>query len=388
MIVFLTAIWVYKMMFYERGIHIKPSPLNLPLLAFLVSALISWLIGYVVWDWKVVVEKNILNVQIGQYALFLFSFAAMYLTAHQDLSEKHLKSWLVIIVIIGMGEIALEYFLGIYVGRNNGILGSLFVFPLVLLAAQFLFNPQFSTGGRLATIAAAGIWLLWAYRNLDSKGVWVPALIGLAIVVLIRNWKLTLVGGIAVGIVVFLQWDVLQATLFAPELGSNSMVRPLIWKDIAGMVLPRSPLFGLGLANYFYYWNDPSLIPLSRIAAGWYKWNAWGYAIPSAQYVRGHLCPNRNHRDDLLRVGNGSSAVDGIPGDKAAETRIPASLCHWGWDGFWGDAGRLLPVRGLADPFCIQHNHYRLSPQRVCLDPAGDAAGTLLSTGGEERPGK
>jgi hypothetical protein len=281
MIVFLSVVWVYRMVFFEKGIRIKRSPLNLPLLAFLVSALISWLIGYVIWDWKVVIEKNILIVQIGQYALYLFSFGAMYLTAHQDLSEKHLKLWLVIIVIIGMGEIAAEYFLGISEGRNNGIIGSLFTFPLVLLTAQLLFNPQFNAWGRLATIAAAGIWLLWAYTNIDWKGVWVPALIGLAVVVLVRNWKLTLVGAIAVGIIFFLQWDVLHATLFAPEFGSNSLIRPLIWQDIASMVMPRSPLFGLGLANYFYYWNDPSLMPASRIAAGWNKWNTWGYAIPS-----------------------------------------------------------------------------------------------------------
>jgi O-antigen ligase len=281
MISFLAAIWLYRMILVERQIKLKPSPLNLPLLAFLISAMISWLLGYVIWDWRLVVEKNILIVQAGQYALFLFSFVAMFLTAHQNFNERDLKRWMMIVIGIGLAEMAAELILGIYIGRNNGITGSVLVFPIILLAAQMLFNPQLKSWERIAIIAVVSLWLVFAYSNRVFKGIWVPTLIGLAVLALVRSWKLSLLGAVALGIVAWLKWDYLLTTLYLPEVQGTSTIRPLIWQDIAGMVLPRSPFFGLGLANYFYYWNIPSLIPLSRIAAGWDTWNAWGYAIPS-----------------------------------------------------------------------------------------------------------
>ena len=62
----LTVIWLLGMMLFERSVRLKPSPLNFPLLAFLLAALISWIVGYVLWDWKLPAPKgNLLFVQAG-----------------------------------------------------------------------------------------------------------------------------------------------------------------------------------------------------------------------------------------------------------------------------------------------------------------------------------
>lgn len=281
MVALLTALWLAHMALVDRRIRLSASPLNAPLLAFLVSALLSWVIGYVVWDFRLVVEKNLLIVQAGQYAVFLFSFATMFLVAHQRLDLPALRLWLVIVVAIGLAEMAAEIFLGLYRGRQMGITGSLLIFPMVLLAAQVLFNPRLKFSWKVFAVLAGLFWCYWAYQNQVWKGGWAPVLIGLAVLAFFYSPRLAALGALGLAALVALNWDWLSAALLSPEVETTSTIRPFIWRDIANMVLPRSPLFGLGLANYMYYWNLPGLIPLSRIAAGWDRWNNWGYAIPS-----------------------------------------------------------------------------------------------------------
>jgi hypothetical protein len=281
MIVALTGIWALKMLVIERRIYIKSSPANLPLMLFLISALISWIASYAIWDLRIPQPGNKIMVQAGQYALYLFSFFAMYLVAHQNLSERDLKLWTILVSVIGLTSILVELFLGIYKGREIGITGALYVFPLTLIAAQALFNPQLKRWLRSLILVILLLWLAWAFRNQGWKGGWLPALFGLIILLSFRSWKLFLAGLILVAIVIYFNWGTLVQIFYDPEVDSTSAVRPLIWLDILRMVMPRSPLLGLGLANYMYYWFDPTFVPASRIAAGWATWNAWGYAVPS-----------------------------------------------------------------------------------------------------------
>ena len=281
MMVALTGIWLLKMILSERRIQIKQSPANLPLLLFLISALLSWIAGYAIWDWRIPQPDNKLLVQAGQFMLFFMSFASMYLVAHQNISQRELKLWATLVSIIGLTSILAELFLGFYKGREIGITGAMYVFPLTLIAAQALFNPQLRSWLRSLFLVILLLWLVWAFRNQGWKGGWLPTLFGLVVLLSFRSWKLFLVGSILVAVVIILIWGTLVQVFFDPEVDSTSTIRPLIWLDILRMVMPRSPLLGLGLANYMYYWHDPTFIPVSRIAAGWATWNAWGYAIPS-----------------------------------------------------------------------------------------------------------
>ncbi len=260
MITALTGIWILKMMLTEHQIRLLPSPLNLPWLLFLVSAVISWIVGYAIWDLQIYQTESKFLVQAGQYALYFFSLAAMYLVAHQRLSERALKLWTIIISVVGLTSILAELFFGIYEGREVGITGALYVFPITLIAAQAFFNPQLRNWLRGLILALLVLWLIWAFRNQDWKGGWLPALVGLVILLPFRSWKLFLAGVILIAILVILNWGVLVQVFFDPEVDSTSTIRPLVWLDILRMVLPRSSILGLGLANYMYYWSDPTFI--------------------------------------------------------------------------------------------------------------------------------
>jgi len=66
---------------------LRPSPVNLPVIAFLAACLVSWVVGYGIWDWMVQVNKNIFVVQVGQFAIYALSLAAMLLAYQQNLKD-------------------------------------------------------------------------------------------------------------------------------------------------------------------------------------------------------------------------------------------------------------------------------------------------------------
>lgn len=276
----LTAVWFMKMLVLDRHLYLKPSPLNLPLLAFLIMLLISWIAGEVLWSWRVVVEKPGLMVQIGQYALFALSFAAMFLTAHQALKEKDIQRWTWIVIFLGLGEMTFELLSGSTRLRQAGITGALYTFPVVLLGAQILFNPRLDKRLYLTGVGALLIFTQWAYSNRVWKGGWVPAVIGLGLLLLLKDWRWFLL--VVIGAVTFsiIQWDWVYQQFIVSEQNTMSTVRSLFWWDVIRMT-SISPWLGLGLVNYMAYWYDPTFTPLSRLEAGWMTWEYWGYSPPS-----------------------------------------------------------------------------------------------------------
>ncbi len=90
-VVFLCVIWFLKMLILDRRIYLKPSPLNIPIIGFLIVAIISWVVGYAIWDWRVPEPGDKLLVQLGQFTIYLFSFLVMFLTAHQSNSRTGFK---------------------------------------------------------------------------------------------------------------------------------------------------------------------------------------------------------------------------------------------------------------------------------------------------------
>ncbi len=65
-----------------RGrLHVPPSPVNLPLLLFLLAGLLSLGIGLVTWDPLIPRRDSFIIVQWAQWAIFAFSAMAFWLTA-------------------------------------------------------------------------------------------------------------------------------------------------------------------------------------------------------------------------------------------------------------------------------------------------------------------
>jgi hypothetical protein len=278
---FLTAIWFVRMALSERKVQLKPSALNTPLLAFLVAAMISWLVGYVIWDWKVPTKANLWLVQAGQYAVFAGSVLAFLLTSNHPLGEKGLRRWTVIIIAIGLASIGYELITSSVKFREIGITGSMLMWPLVLLWAQLIYNPEIKPWMRMVGWMSLPVWALWIYRESFAwKGGWVPALLGLGLLIWLYSRRVA-IASLFLGALVCIPFGgKIISTILSAESASGSLVRPLYWYDVIRMT-SHSIIVGLGPVSYSFYWLNPKFIPLSRIASGWDKWNAWGYNPPS-----------------------------------------------------------------------------------------------------------
>lgn len=77
----LCAVWVVTMVRQRRTTLVKSS-VNLPLILFLLAAIVSLLIGNVTWDPMVPKKSGFLLVQLSQVALFAFSAGAFWLSAN------------------------------------------------------------------------------------------------------------------------------------------------------------------------------------------------------------------------------------------------------------------------------------------------------------------
>jgi hypothetical protein len=277
---FLVGLWLLRMMLIERQIMLVPHPVNFPFLAFVVASLISWIVGYAVWDWRITGQNNLFLVQAGQIAIFVLTVAALLLVLNHPLKEKTLKLWVVILICIG----AISYATWIFV-RYGGIFpdgtGVVLVWAIVLLWGQVLFNPELKPWMRLAGGGISLLWMYWIYAQVFVwKGGWLPSLIAFFGMLWFRSRRAFLAFAAIACVIIVLNWGWINQNVVIPETGTASTLRPLYWYDVIRMT-SRSILFGLGPANYTYYWSDPTFIPLSRIANGWDTWDEWGYAPPS-----------------------------------------------------------------------------------------------------------
>jgi hypothetical protein len=281
---FLVGIWILRMAMIERRIELMPSSVNLPFLVFIVSTTISWIVGYVIWDWKVEGKSNLFFVQAGQYAIFVLSVTATLLVSNHPLKERDMKRWTAILVGIGIANYMFLAFVR-YDGLFRSFTGSLLMWPILLIWAQLMFNPGLKPWMRIGALGISLVWLYWVYtKTFVWKGGWVPALLGLLFLLWFRARRVFIIVSIILALTGFVSLGWLKQNILSAEVRSGSSIRPLYWYDVIRMT-SRSPLFGLGPANYEYYWSDPNFVPLSRIASGWDTWNDWGYSPPSHNTV-------------------------------------------------------------------------------------------------------
>jgi hypothetical protein len=251
------GLWVVRMV-TAREIRLAASGLNVPLLGFLGSAMLSWIVSRSAVGPLVTLPGNFFTVQAGQFGIYALAAAAFWLGANHQVEERVLKIWTTLLIGLGMAVFVWDLAAGWR--HNPGYwMGSLFMWPVVLLVAQLLFNPRISRGWRLVGWGAVPLWGLWTARAcIGFKGGWVPALLSMLLLLLLKSWR-HLAAGLLVLVLLVAAVGPSQITnlLLDNEQDSASVLRSSLWEDVFRMGL-RSPVVGLGLASYSYYWNVPS----------------------------------------------------------------------------------------------------------------------------------
>ena len=256
----LMAVWAIDGL-RRRELHVVPSRVNRPLLAFLLCGLLSLGIGTVLWDPLVPHASNLILVQLAQWAIFAFAAGAFWLPVNLRADERALRR-LVFFFLAVAGTIAL---LRVLLGSNRVFeqfsTGAVDRAPFwVLLAAlaggQLLYNRELSPGWRLLLVAilAADLYYVGVLQR-EVVSHW----IGVAAVAGILGWlRFPRLRWLAVPLLaILLLTGTLYRALFLFAGGEQEWVvsggsRVALISRVVEVTM-RNPITGLGPAAYRAY---------------------------------------------------------------------------------------------------------------------------------------
>jgi O-antigen ligase len=260
----MTGVWLFRVTLFHRA-PLDPSRVVYAAVAVILIALLAFAVGQFPWfPWS----GAPLPAQIAELGLFVLSALLFLAVGHQIESLSQLK-WLTSL-FIGMGFIALVVqavpSLRASVGPMTtapATVGSLFYTWLVAVTfSQSLFNRNLAPPVRLFLL---GITVLVMFHGLYSArswaSGWVPPLAAIGVILLFKFPRFSIAGAlIAIPLASFFG-SALAGDLLAEE-SYSIMTREQAWATLWRFV-ERSPLFGTGPANYYYYTENVPLL-------GWY----------------------------------------------------------------------------------------------------------------------
>ena len=269
----LLLVWLWSAVL-TRSARLAESRATLPIFLFLLSGLLSLLVGTATWDIAVPRPGNFLIVQLAQWGIFALSAGAFWLTANLVKDEGWLWRLTALFLLLAGGAAILLRLPGVggLLARFTTIAFSrapLWVLFAALVGGQLLFNRTLSLAWRLFLVATLGATLVYVFvehRESASNWVGVAAVLGTLAWLRFRrlHWPLlALILALVVAGVLFpavynfaggdSEWNV---------SGGSRLV--LIQRVIEATM--RNPITGLGPAAYRPY---TGLIPLPYQHAYW-----------------------------------------------------------------------------------------------------------------------
>ncbi|MDI9548515.1 MAG: O-antigen ligase family protein [Chloroflexota bacterium] len=270
----LLGLWLFRMAVVERNIAWVPSPVNRPLLLFLVASLVSFAVGRLTWDPFVPVSANFWLVQMAQWSIFAFSAGAFWLTANQVRSEAQLRQ-LTLLFLLVAGSVAILRMVPGLGGPINRVTTIAFIrAPLwMLLSAlaggQLLFNHGLARPWRVflwAVLVAVVYYAFVEQQEAASNWVGIAAVAGVLFWLRYPRWRVPIVvlalALIAAGILFPAVYEFAGGDDEWILSGGSRLV--LIGRVVE--VTLRNPVTGLGPAAYRPYAN---MKPLPYMGAYW-----------------------------------------------------------------------------------------------------------------------
>jgi O-antigen ligase len=246
------ALWVVQMLVVDKRLRLKPSRVNVPLLAFILTCVISYVWSNAFRDPLVVVWRTWPFVQLGGLAVMVLLPGVFLLTVNTISEVRWLKLLCWLMVFIGVLSLA-DYFFPIRLGfLNTGGLFSLWFVSLTY--AQALFNKRLSLWLRLILLGLVGIWMyIYFIARVTWLSGWLPPLAALGVIHLLKSKKLFLVFLLVMAVYVGLNWDYYTGTVLERETAESGHSRIEAWKH-NWQVTGKHLLFGTGPAGYAAYY--------------------------------------------------------------------------------------------------------------------------------------
>jgi O-antigen ligase len=256
LIVFLYLVWFLRMTVFKREVRLLASPLNLPVLLFILFSALSLVLGNSPLL-LLATERASLPAQIGAWLIYTLSIGSLLLVTNIFLEIRWLKAWTWLFLGFGIVFLTILWSIGRYRTEeifNQGIRTGVF---WILLAAvgfsQFLFNHQLPMRWRLLCGGASIGCLIFTWTS--GKGWiagWLPPLMAVYLLCWLRSWKLGMVVTAVSVALIIPMFPQLLAEVNDPVQQWSTYTRYLVW-EIMFEFVKISPVLGLGPANYYHY---------------------------------------------------------------------------------------------------------------------------------------
>src|SRR5579859_1278033 len=250
----LIGAWILQMAVQDRRLQLKPSPINAPLLAFVVISVVAYVWSSVLRDPQVIVPPNYTLVQLGAL-LVNISLPLLALLVANKVHEVSWLRWLTWIVI-GLGALALVSFIFNLPSTaliSNGARG---VFPTwlgALVCALALFNEKISGWVRLLLVVMLGALLYYYFIMIpDWFSGWLPLGVVVSVVLFMRSKKLSMVSFLILAGFLWFHPDVLSQNVLGRAQNKGDFERLSLWAMNLQLVA-QHPLLGMGPAGYSVY---------------------------------------------------------------------------------------------------------------------------------------
>lgn len=255
-ILFLTTLWFLSMIIKQGDIQFDFVQVTRPALLLLVVATLALVIGQISWYRT---QAAPMSAQIGGFMVFVTSIAGLLLVGHQIKESRWLALLTVAVIVYGTLHMVswIVPRLGHYISRlyQDGATTSMFWTWVVTLAfSQALFNRRLLFGWRFALLGVVAMTFYVAYgMNGDWKSGWMPALISVGALLLLRSWRF---GYLLAPFGLIPALNLIQSAVASDEYSYTTRLDA--W-SIVGEIIKANPVLGLGPANYYWY------TPLFRI---------------------------------------------------------------------------------------------------------------------------
>lgn len=250
MLILMVILWVADMFVVRRRFEfVRSGPIR-PAVYFMVISVAALLMGQI--RWYVTAVQAPLDTQLGGFAIYFFSAAAMVMAANILKDDRWLKAFMWL--FIGLGSIyvavrAMNLPIIDVLYERGFIANSMFWTWLVaLVLGQVIYNQTLTRPIRMVLLLVMAVTFYVAVIiNNDWKSGWVPPLIvaGMLLALRLKKLAIVMIPLIVVGFLIFL-----QNQIASEEYSWGTRL------DAWRIVLEASrvnPILGMGFANYYWY---------------------------------------------------------------------------------------------------------------------------------------
>jgi hypothetical protein len=246
------GLWLFEMIVRQRRIYLMPSPTTYPMIAFTISALLSFGIGQL--PWYIFASNAPIVTQLGGLSISILSAGAFLMVANQIKDLRWLKTFSWAFVVIGgiyvLGRLVPDF--GRITDRlfqRGAIAGSIFwVWLVVIPISQVLFNRDLGLKWKAGLVGLVLATLYVAIvQTSDWKSGYIPPLAGAAAIIGFRFKRY---------VWLFIPFGILLAIyLFNEAIATDQYsysTRLEAWQIVLE-ISKANPITGLGFANYRWY---------------------------------------------------------------------------------------------------------------------------------------